>query len=46
MRDYRAFGPHRLASRGSARWQSTAGAWDYIELEMLSVEYGPPHGGD
>lgn len=45
MRDYRAFGVHRLASRGSARWQSAAGAWDYIELEMLSVEYGPPRGG-
>lgn len=45
MRDYRAFGPHRLASRGAARWQSATGAWDYIELEMLSVEYGPPRDG-
>lgn len=36
---YRAFGAHRLAGRGEARWQTGDGSFAYVELEVLSVDY-------
>lgn len=41
VRDYTAFGPHELASRGTARWYLPEGAFDYAQLEMLDVEWLP-----
>ena len=41
VREYIAFGPHELASRGVARWHAPGGAYDYAELEMLDVEWLP-----
>jgi len=37
--DYRAFGSHRLAARGEARWHPPAGEYAYGEFEMLEVTY-------
>jgi len=39
VRDYRAFGSHRLAARGEARWHPPAGEYAYGEFEMLDVAY-------
>ena len=39
MRDYRAFGPFRLASQGEARWHQPSGSYAYIRLELESIEY-------
>ncbi|MBK7351876.1 MAG: hypothetical protein IPI92_18645 [Gemmatimonadetes bacterium] len=36
---YRAFGPARLAGRGTGRWHAPEGAYDYIELDLLEVTY-------
>ncbi|MBP8137128.1 MAG: hypothetical protein KAY61_02895 [Candidatus Eisenbacteria bacterium] len=41
VRDYIAFGPHELASRGAARWHLPEGAFDYAQLEMLEVVWLP-----
>jgi hypothetical protein len=38
VRDYRPFGPLRLASRGEGRWHTEDGAWIYIELELVDHE--------
>jgi hypothetical protein len=37
--EYRAFGAHRLAARGEARWHPPAGEYAYGEFEMLDVTY-------
>jgi hypothetical protein len=39
MRDYRSFGPVRVASRGDARWHESTGEYPYIELELDALEY-------
>jgi hypothetical protein len=39
VRDYRAFGAHRLFSNGEARWHAAAGEYAYLEIEMLDVTY-------
>ena len=39
VRDYRAFGPLRLASRGEGRWHEEGGEYAYLELELDEVEY-------
>jgi hypothetical protein len=36
---YRAFGAMRLSSGGEARWHEPEGAYAYIEIEILDVEY-------
>jgi hypothetical protein len=39
LRDRRAFGPFRLASRGDAVWEPPEGAWAYARFELEAVEY-------
>jgi hypothetical protein len=39
VRDYRAFGAHRLAGRGECRWHAPKGEFVYLEIEMLDVTY-------
>ncbi len=41
VRDYRAFGAHRLAGRGEAVWHLPEGAFEYARFEVLAVEYNP-----
>ena len=45
LRDYRAFGPFRLAGRGEGRWHEAAGPYAYIEVNIESVEYNDGHEG-
>lgn len=37
IRDYRTFGPYRLASRGEGRYAPTSGEYAYIEIEVREV---------
>lgn len=39
LRDYRAYGARRLASRGEARWHDGAGSYSYVELELREVTF-------
>lgn len=39
LRDYRQFGPVRLASKGEAKWHEPGGAYAYIELRTDEVRY-------
>jgi hypothetical protein len=39
LRDYRQFGPVRLASGGEARWHDASGDFAYIELTVDEVRY-------
>ena len=39
VRDYRSFGPYRLAGRGEARWHPPNGEYVYAEFDILDVEY-------
>jgi hypothetical protein len=42
LRDYRRFGPHRLAGRGDARWLLPGGGeFTYGEFEVVDVSYAP-----
>lgn len=42
VRDYRAQGPFRIASRGEARYAAPGGEYTYIEFDNLDVSYLPP----
>ncbi len=37
VRDYRSYGPMRLASHGEARWHPPEGAFSYGEFELLEI---------
>jgi hypothetical protein len=37
IRDYRTFGPYRLATRGEGRYAPTSGEYAYIEIEVNEV---------
>jgi hypothetical protein len=37
IRDYRAMGPYRLASRGAARYAAPSGEYSYIEFDGIEV---------
>jgi hypothetical protein len=37
--NYRAFGAHRLMSRGEGIWHAAAGPYSYVRLELDSIEY-------
>jgi hypothetical protein len=37
IRDYRALGPYRLATRGEARYAAPSGGYPYLELEVIEV---------
>ncbi|MGE0448846.1 MAG: DUF6544 family protein [Vicinamibacterales bacterium] len=39
LRDYREFGPARLASVGEGRWRDAEGEYNYIELTIDDVQY-------
>jgi hypothetical protein len=39
LRDYRAFGPYRLASRGEARYRAPEGEYRYGEFALHDIEY-------
>ncbi len=40
LRDYRAFGRHRLSSYGTGRWHpKDAEPYDYIEIFLTTIEY-------
>lgn len=39
VRDYRAFGPYRLAGRGEARWHPPEGVFTYGEFEMTRIRF-------
>jgi hypothetical protein len=39
VRDYRRFGPARLASAGEGRWHEAAADYAYIELTIDDVAY-------
>lgn len=39
VRDYRRYGPFRLASYGEARWHPPEGEFAYGEFEMIDVAY-------
>jgi hypothetical protein len=39
LRDYRRFGPVRLASVGEGRWHDASGDYAYIELTVDDVRY-------
>jgi hypothetical protein len=39
VRDYRAFGPVRIASHGDARWTLPEGEFTYGEFDLVDVEY-------
>jgi hypothetical protein len=39
LRDYRAFGDVRLASRGEGRWHEPGGSYAYIDLTIDDVRY-------
>jgi uncharacterized protein DUF6544 len=38
-RSYRAFGPRRLMSVAEARWEAVGGAFTYVELELVSIDF-------
>jgi len=38
VREYRSFGPWRVASRGEGQWHAPDGKYAYIELELLDLE--------
>ena len=39
LRDYRAFGVHRMASHGDGVWHAPAGKFTYLEFEIDEVEF-------
>lgn len=39
VRDYRAYGPTRIAAHGDGRWHPAAGEFTYGEFEVLDVAY-------
>jgi len=39
VRNYRSFGPRRVGTFGEARWEPPSGAFTYIELELVNIEY-------
>jgi len=39
LRDYRDFGPARLAAHGEARWTLPDGAFTYGEFELIDIAY-------
>ncbi len=39
LRDHRAFGSHRLMSRGEGVWHAPAGNYSYLEFELDDIEY-------
>lgn len=39
VRDYRQFGPRRLATRGEGRWHAPEGAYDYLRFELVDIAY-------
>ncbi len=41
VRDYRPFGPFKIATHGEARWHLPDGELVYGEFELLELEYGP-----
>jgi hypothetical protein len=41
VHEYRAFGAHRLASRGEAVWDLPDGPHEYARFEFLDVEFNP-----
>ena len=47
IRDYRTFGPYRLATRAEGRYAPTSGEYAYIEIEVreVSTEIVPGKGG-
>jgi len=48
IRDYRTFGPYRLATRAEGRYAPTSGEYAYIEIEVreVSTEIVPGKGGN
>jgi hypothetical protein len=46
IRDHRAMGPYRLATRGEGRYAAPSGEYAYIEIEVTEVSTGirPDHG--
>lgn len=39
LRDYRAFGSHRVMSRGEGVWHAPAGDYSYLRFELDAIEY-------
>lgn len=39
LRDYRAFGVHRMASHGDGVWHAPAGNYTYLEFDLDDVEF-------
>ena len=39
LRDYRAFGSHRVMSRGEGVWQAPAGDYSYLRFDLDAIEY-------
>ena len=38
-RSYRAFGPRRLMTIGEARWEPPGGAFTYLEIELVDIDF-------
>jgi hypothetical protein len=39
VRGYRAFGPRRVMTTAEARWEPASGAFTYLELELVAIDY-------
>ena len=39
VRGYRSFGPRRVMTLGEGRWEDASGAYAYLELELLAIDY-------
>jgi hypothetical protein len=42
VRDYRSFGPRRVATRGQGRWHPAEGDYAYLEIELLDLQVNGP----
>ncbi len=38
---YQSFGPRRVLTRGEGKWHPKAGAYTYIDLELLDWQVNP-----
>jgi len=45
VREYRDFGPRRVATRGEGRWHPPEGEFAYFEAELLGLEVNAPSPG-